>query len=96
MRAVGLPKTVRLPGGYVVKVKLVSEAKIRSLYKGSCGHCERANPHKWKPSPIDAYWEEEDMTIYVRDNASKKDTVWFFKHELLHATWDWMERRYEA
>ena len=81
MNAVKIPKSVTLPGGYKIAVRLVPVRVLRD---------------RWNDPDLDAVWVHDEMTMYIRDNANLRDTVWFFKHEMLHAVWDWVDARYKA
>jgi Zn-dependent peptidase ImmA (M78 family) len=69
---VRLPTSVRLPFGYRVLVKLVTDTEMTE-------HCEDG---------ADGLWDSESRTIYIRKNLPKQRQRYILWHELGHVLWD--------
>lgn len=72
-----LPKSVRLPFGYIVKVEQVSQRRMREI-----------EPDLRPEDVVYGLWVVETRTIYIWNKLplkKKRDTLW---HELQHVLVD--------
>lgn len=72
-----LPSSVRLPFGYVVLVKLVTDAEMADSIE-----CE-------VDEIPDGSWDMDTRTIFVRRAVPLRRKRYALGHELGHALWDW-------
>lgn len=72
-----IPRTVRLPFGYTVKVRNVSSAEMRDAID--------AAPDEELP---DGAWVSDDMTIYLLGSTPLRRRRYVLCHELQHAVTD--------
>jgi Zn-dependent peptidase ImmA (M78 family) len=70
-----LPTRVHLPFGYIVLVKVVSDAEMRNL-------CEEGEA-------LDGLWDASTRTIYIRRSLPERRRKYLLSHEMGHALWDW-------
>lgn len=69
-----LPKTISLPYGYVVKIRLVP-----------AGECKEENGRL-----LDGWWDDEVKTIYIKRTLTPARKRYQMGHELQHAVLDWI------
>lgn len=72
-----IPASVRLPFGYVVAVKLVSDTEMADVIE-----CE-------PDEAPDGSWDVDTRTIYLRKVIPLGRKRYALGHELGHALWDW-------
>lgn len=68
-----IPRWVRLPFGYTVRVEQITLAALK----------ERCGGDTW------GYWDDDTRTIYIAKNAPIAKKRWTLAHELGHAWLDW-------
>lgn len=73
-----LPRSVRLPFGYVVLVKIVSDAEMKDA-----ADCDGGD------DTPDGCWDVDTRTIFICRAAPLKRQKYVLGHELGHALWDW-------
>lgn len=76
MKRLVIPSTIRLPFGYVVKVKLAPASLFKIL---ECGDC-------------DGLWDCETRTILIRASLPVTRRRYILAHELGHAWLDWQHK----
>lgn len=69
-----LPRRITLPFGYVVSVRLVTDAEMKAEADGEV---------------TDGLWDDETRTILVRRDLPMKRRKYVLGHELGHAYLDW-------
>lgn len=74
--ALRIPSQVRLPFGYVVKVKHASAVELDDM---ECPDC-------------DGLWDCDTKTIYIRRSLSITRRRYILAHELGHAWLDWQHK----
>lgn len=72
-----LPRTVTLPFGYVVKIKLASAKECKELESP-----EMPTMYGW--------WDSALNTIYIRSTLKPAQKRYILAHEMHHALLDWM------
>lgn len=71
-----LPRTIMLPFGYKVKVKLISAKEMRE--------------HETPEVPtLYAFWDADTQTIYIRATLNPAARRYMLSHEFHHAVLDW-------
>jgi len=74
--ALRIPSTIRLPFGYVVKVKLAPASLFKIM---SCEDC-------------DGLWDSDTKTILIRASLPATRRRYILAHELGHAWLDWQHK----
>lgn len=74
--ALRIPNTVRLPFGYVVKVKLAPASLLQMLGEPDC----------------DGLWDCDTKTILIRASLPVTRRRYILAHELGHAWLDWTHK----
>lgn len=67
------PRIVRLPFGYLIRVRLASPAQVR----------------KAAGSDSDAVWDDRTRTIWISRTLGARERRYVLTHELLHALTDY-------
>jgi Zn-dependent peptidase ImmA (M78 family) len=68
-----LPASIRLPGNYVIRVKMRAPSTLRREAKGECY----------------GYWDGKTRTICIDKTASPRKQRYTLTHEMVHALADW-------
>jgi hypothetical protein len=80
-----IPRSITLPYGYHIKVRLVSPAQMAQVGGRDCK----------------GLWREDSRTIYIDKTESKPEQIATFHHEVAHAlkdaeNWSMMEMGLEV
>lgn len=76
-----LPRQVRLPFGYTVQVKEVSDSEMRAEDEDG--------------GLNDGLWDAETKTIYVRASIPPRRKRYILVHEMGHALWDYQHELFD-
>lgn len=75
---VRIPKSIKLPGPFIIKVEVINDGIMQDRFAGSGDKCL-------------AVWDWDTRTIFLNSKRTPKQRVKDLAHEMIHAINDWAE-----
>lgn len=75
-----LPRVVRLPFGFAVRVRVTTAAEMARACRWSLAEAQT----------VEGSWDWDSRTIYVRSTLPPRRKRYVLAHELQHAVTDWI------